>query len=138
MMRQLPAGGHATSGNSSITYRIAIGPQQGRKAFSLRTLPPQDSQEANSARVAKAAGRDGCGRCSGYPPGTGKKVRLRAVREGGFSGKCADSVGGMCVRRAFIGWFYQRCVGYASYTPKEQRMKRKTVVNQKERSSAGI
>ena len=41
---------------SSITYRIAIGPQQGRKAFSLQTLPPQDTLEENSARIAKASG----------------------------------------------------------------------------------
>jgi hypothetical protein len=41
---------------SSITYRIAVGPQQGRKAFSLQSLPPAGSLEESSARVAKVAG----------------------------------------------------------------------------------
>ncbi len=40
---------------SSITYRIAIGPHQGRKAFSLQTLPQQGCLEESSARVAKAS-----------------------------------------------------------------------------------
>jgi hypothetical protein len=33
-----------------------IGPQWGRKAFSLQTLPPQGSLDENSARVVKASG----------------------------------------------------------------------------------
>ena len=41
---------------SSITYRIAVGPQQGRKAFCLQSLPPAGSLEETSARVAKVAG----------------------------------------------------------------------------------
>ncbi len=41
---------------SSITYRIAVGPQQGRKAFSLQSLPAAGSLEEASARVAKASG----------------------------------------------------------------------------------
>ncbi len=41
---------------SSITYRIAVGPHQGRKAFSLQSLPPAGSLEESSARVAKVAG----------------------------------------------------------------------------------
>ena len=34
---------------SSITYRIAVGPHQGRKAFSLQTLPSAGSLEETSA-----------------------------------------------------------------------------------------
>ena len=41
---------------SSITYRIALGPHQGRKAFTLRTLAPDPWGEERSARVAQAAG----------------------------------------------------------------------------------
>jgi hypothetical protein len=41
---------------NSITYRIAVGPQQGRKAFMLRTLPPLTDPDPGSERVAKAAG----------------------------------------------------------------------------------
>ena len=41
---------------SSITYRIAVGPQQGRKAFCLQSLSPAGSLEETSARVAKVAG----------------------------------------------------------------------------------
>jgi len=40
---------------NSITYRIAVGPNQGRKVFSLQTLPPQPD-ESSTARVAKVAG----------------------------------------------------------------------------------
>ena len=39
----------------SITYRIARGPQRGRKAFSLQTLPPHSIQD-RSVRSAKVAG----------------------------------------------------------------------------------
>ena len=41
---------------SSITYRIAVGPQQGRKAFCLQSLPAAGSLEESNARVAKVAG----------------------------------------------------------------------------------
>jgi hypothetical protein len=40
----------------SITYRIAIGPQQGRKVFTLQSLPPIEEPKAGSSRVAKVAG----------------------------------------------------------------------------------
>ena len=40
----------------SITYRIAVGPQQGRKVFTLQTLPPDDDSPCGSDRVAKEAG----------------------------------------------------------------------------------
>ncbi len=39
----------------SITYRIALGPQQGRKAFTLQTVSAVASADDNSS-VAKAAG----------------------------------------------------------------------------------
>ena len=41
---------------SSITYRIAIGPQQGRKAFMIRTIRPLDRPDSGLERVAKANG----------------------------------------------------------------------------------
>jgi hypothetical protein len=40
----------------SITYRIARGPQAGRKVFSLQTLPPIDIDETHSAAVGQVAG----------------------------------------------------------------------------------
>ena len=40
----------------SITYRIAVGPQQGRKVFTLQTLPPDEDNPCGSDRVAKEAG----------------------------------------------------------------------------------
>ncbi len=40
----------------SITYRIAVGPQQGRKVFTLQTLPPDEDDSVGSDRVAKEAG----------------------------------------------------------------------------------
>jgi hypothetical protein len=40
----------------SIPYRIAVGPQQGRKVFTLRTLPPDEDSSGGSDRVAKEAG----------------------------------------------------------------------------------
>jgi Putative transposase len=39
----------------SITYRIALGPHQGRKAFMLQSLPPR-GEPLSSDRVAQAAG----------------------------------------------------------------------------------
>jgi len=40
----------------SITYRIAVGPQQGRKVFTLQTLPARDPDEPFTDTVGKAAG----------------------------------------------------------------------------------
>jgi len=40
----------------AITYRIAIGPHQGRKVFTLSTQPPESEPPLGSDRVAKAAG----------------------------------------------------------------------------------
>jgi hypothetical protein len=40
----------------SITCRIAVGPQQGRKVFKLQTLPPDEYRSGGSDRVAKEAG----------------------------------------------------------------------------------
>lgn len=40
----------------SITYRIAIGPHQGRKVFTLQSLPPREEPNAGSSRVANVAG----------------------------------------------------------------------------------
>ena len=41
---------------SSITYRIAVGPQQGRKVFTLQTLPNHESDTPFSSSVGEAAG----------------------------------------------------------------------------------
>jgi hypothetical protein len=40
----------------SITYRIAVGPQQGRKVFTLQTLPDCGPDDRFTATVGKAAG----------------------------------------------------------------------------------
>jgi hypothetical protein len=41
---------------SFTTYRIAIGPQQGRKAFMIRTIRPLDKPDPGLERVAEASG----------------------------------------------------------------------------------
>jgi len=41
---------------SSISYRIAVGPQQGRKAFMIRTIRPLDRPDPRLERVARANG----------------------------------------------------------------------------------
>ncbi len=41
---------------SSVSYRIAVGPQQGRKAFMIRTIRPLDRPDAGLECVAKANG----------------------------------------------------------------------------------
>ena len=41
---------------SSVAYRIAVGPQQGRKAFMIRTIRPLDRPDPGLERVAKATG----------------------------------------------------------------------------------
>ena len=40
----------------SVTYRVAIGPQKGRKVFTLQTIPPQPEPSLENARVAKLNG----------------------------------------------------------------------------------
>ena len=40
----------------SVCYRIAIGPQAGRKAFTLQTLPGTDAEAGCSDKLAKASG----------------------------------------------------------------------------------
>jgi hypothetical protein len=40
----------------SVTYRIAIGPQKGRKVFTLQTIPAQPEESPDNARVAKLNG----------------------------------------------------------------------------------
>ena len=40
----------------SCTYRIAVGPQAGRKVFSLQTLPARDPQDQCADSGGKAAG----------------------------------------------------------------------------------
>lgn len=41
---------------ASVTYRIATGPQQGRKVFTLQTLPEREDKADPSSRVANHAG----------------------------------------------------------------------------------
>ena len=41
---------------SSVSYRIAVGPQQGRKAFMICTIRPLDRPDPGLERVAKANG----------------------------------------------------------------------------------
>ena len=41
----------------SVTYRIATGPQKGRKVFSLQTLPGREDKTDTSSRMANYAGR---------------------------------------------------------------------------------
>ena len=41
---------------SSITYRIAVGPQQGRKVFTLQTLPDYQSGNPFASMVSEVAG----------------------------------------------------------------------------------
>jgi hypothetical protein len=41
---------------SSISYRVAVGFQQGRKAFMIRTIRPLDRPDPGVERVAKANG----------------------------------------------------------------------------------
>src|SRR3989304_3120908 len=40
----------------SITYRIAVGPQQGRKVFTLQTLPARDPDELFTDGLGKVSG----------------------------------------------------------------------------------
>ena len=40
----------------AITYRIAVGPQRGQKAFTLQTLPPTLLEESETDNLARAGG----------------------------------------------------------------------------------
>jgi len=62
---------------SSISYRIAVGPQQGRKAFMIRTIRPLDKPDPRLERVARANGfslHAGVSCCEGNQKG--KRERL--------------------------------------------------------------
>ena len=54
----------------SITYRIAVGPHQGRKVFTLQTLPACDPDDPDT--VGKTAGFSSACRGGGQSPGTGQ------------------------------------------------------------------
>ena len=65
---------------SSVSYRVAVGPQQGRKAFMIRTIRPLDKPDPGLERVAKANGfsvHAGVS-CEGHQK---KKVRAGKARE---------------------------------------------------------
>ena len=47
---------HSVLQGHSLTYRIALGPQTGRKVFTLYTLPPVDMDETHSGTVVQVAG----------------------------------------------------------------------------------
>ena len=68
---------------TSITYRIANGPQQGRKAFTLQTLPPQGSLEEISAQVAQGRSwptADGQATCAGLRPLKGSNRPIAVIK----------------------------------------------------------
>ena len=41
---------------AAVTYRIAVGPQRGQKAFTLQTLPPAPVDEEEKDNVARTGG----------------------------------------------------------------------------------
>ena len=59
---------------SSVSYRIAAGPQQGQKAFMIRTIQPLDRPDPGLERVAKANGFS-------LHAGVSCEVRQRGKRE---------------------------------------------------------
>ena len=48
--------GRTGASGSGITYRIALGPQQGRKVFTLQTIPPKHGEHSPISPVGKEAG----------------------------------------------------------------------------------
>ena len=40
----------------AITYRIGVGPQAGRKVFTLQTVPARDPEDRSGDPVGKVAG----------------------------------------------------------------------------------
>ncbi len=72
-MEQLPG--------SSTTYRIAVGPQRGRKVFTLQTLPACDGSLD-----------DGVGRVAGFP-------RTLALRRGRINARSSSACAGTSVGR---------------------------------------
>ncbi|MCP5320526.1 MAG: transposase [Pseudomonadales bacterium] len=59
---------------SSVTYRIALGPQAGRKTLILRTITPLAGEDPTNERVAKAYGFS-------LHAGVGCEAHQREVRE---------------------------------------------------------
>ena len=56
LSRRLGISGHMLTFSEPVSYRIAVGPQQGRKAFMIRTIRPLDRPDPGLERVAKANG----------------------------------------------------------------------------------
>ncbi len=40
----------------SVSYRVALGPQAGRKVFTLQTIPAKDNANRGDKKLAKASG----------------------------------------------------------------------------------
>ena len=40
----------------SVTYRVAVGPQQGKKVFTLQTIPAQEPEDDRFSQVGKVDG----------------------------------------------------------------------------------
>ncbi len=52
----VPAGSMDNLWGHSITYRIAVGPQAGRKVFTLQTLPAYDVEVSHSGAAGQVTG----------------------------------------------------------------------------------
>jgi hypothetical protein len=64
----------------SITYRIAVGPQAGRKVFTLQTLPASDPEEQYSDTAGKIAGFS---LHAGVAARSDERKKLERLSEGG-------------------------------------------------------
>jgi len=62
---------------SSITYRVAVEPQQGRKVFTLQTLPACD--EPLDDGIGKVAGQPRASSPSAFGPASGCSKSLPAI-----------------------------------------------------------
>ena len=76
----------------SVTYRVAIGPQRGRKVFTLQTIPPQPEPASDNARVAKL---------NGFIPHAG--VAAHAINVKSWNGS-VDTSSGRALQKSASPW----------------------------------
>jgi len=79
----------------SITYRIAVGPQAGRKVFTLRTLPACDPEDQFGDTVGKVAGFS---LHAGVAARANERQKLERLSEGGPTGTSQDR---LCPRSGY-------------------------------------
>jgi len=128
---------------SSVTYRIAVGPQAGRKALVLRTITaPGKAGESGAGRLRSGIGRGPCcaqARCEGNQ-GTVRAAkdatRPRQESEGRGNSRVGHQPGALRVRKGMAGFGLRSGRGFI--LPILRRTRSKSACRIRTRSEPGV